>query len=134
MGSSKKPEQNVDDYYMSIHFGVCTGPVDEVTGIFVGEKLAWSGTKQSSGLIQVSKRNLFGGNKKEGGVEGSVFVLMGSDDQVLPDPVSSRFGLTPGDLPGFRGILSLFFTGPSLWDEVFPEVPPPGGGDPGEGG
>lgn len=154
-------------YYMSIHMGLCRGPVDEIVQIKVGDLTAWpfpegsspqgevlaellakifakSGlakpnrrltaaegpggstviamdngevyesdtipisTWRSTGDFRIDAPNLFGGDKKEGGVAGSVRVMMGFLDQVVPPWIKTRMG---GRVPDFRGVTTLFFDG-----------------------
>lgn len=122
MGSSKKKaKQDVTDYYLSMHFGVCHGPVDEVKGLIVGEKPVWNGSVSGNGTISVQRRNMLGGNKKEGGYEGPVAVLQGAANQVLPAGLAAKLG-PAGSVPGFRGILSLFFHGPFYWGSNSPYI------------
>lgn len=139
MGKSKSPKQEVVDYRMSVHVGVCLGPVDAILGIYINEKEAWSGELTTAGAIQIHKPDLFGGETKEGGPEGTVYFLPGKADQVLPDDLAARFGLTGATAPGFRGLTSLFFVGgrakASAWPALaslvaglFPSIPLPTSG------
>jgi hypothetical protein len=102
----------VTEYYMSQHFGVCI-TVDAIKKIIIKEKKAWSGrvTDRSKELIQ--KDNLFGGATKEGGATGTIYFLPGRGDQLLYDELANRLktGSTGADVPGYRGLTSLFFTG-----------------------
>lgn len=108
---SSKPKMEVVDYYLSIHYGVCLGPVDRITKITVDKKEAWTGNVTAHSSFRISKRDLFGGNKKEGGVDGVVEYMPGREDQVLSQSLASRLGLTPATAPAYRGITSLFFSG-----------------------
>lgn len=110
MGSSskKKAKQQVADYYLSMHYGLCHGPVDEVKQLIIGEKSVWKGSVGANSVITVWQRNMLGGNKQEGGYEGNVAVLMGASDQVLPERIGPKMGAA-SRMPGFRGITSLFF-------------------------
>lgn len=106
----------VADYYLAAHVGVCHGPVDAVLEIQVGEKVAWTGSSTpSSGSpvdghnVAISNEGLFGGNKKEGGVEGVMTVLHGSSSQLIPSKIAQFIGRSRDKTPGYRGILSLFF-------------------------
>lgn len=102
------------EYYMSFHFGLCHGPVDSFTRFEAGDKLAWSGTitASSSGVstnvAQVRARGLFGGKKKEGGLEGDLIVRMGEATQVADSYLVAKLG---APVPGFRGITSLIYRG-----------------------
>jgi hypothetical protein len=101
----------VADYYMSTHFGLCYGPIDALTGIYVKEKEAWVGYATAETAININQRELFGGNKKEGGVAGFAHYLPGGNAQILPEGLAARLGRTSATAPGFRGLASIFFVG-----------------------
>jgi hypothetical protein len=106
-------KQQVTLYYMSQHFGICT-PLDQIRGITINEKVAWSGSISAQTTIAIDKPDLFGGPTKQGGVKGTVYFLPGREDQVLPDNLAQKLGRADGaDCPGYRGVASAFFTGPS---------------------
>lgn len=107
---SKTPKQSVVDYRMSIHFGICTGPVDALLGVWVGEKQALSTNTTAATAFNVTKLELFGGVKKEGGVMGAIHYLPGVASQILSTLLAGKLGRLPLTCPGFRGIASLFFT------------------------
>lgn len=108
---SKKPKMEVTEYYMSIHFGICTGPLDEIQQIVIDKKEAWRGNVSAASNIGINKQNLFGGLKKEGGVSGTVAYLPGDEAQVMPAGLASRMRLTPETCPAYRGMASAFFYG-----------------------
>jgi hypothetical protein len=112
----KKPKQEIVAYGMSIHFGVCAGPVDYMSNLIIDEKRAWPADwpAQLTGLTQLgmSLPDLFGGEKKEGGLVGLVTWLPGEANQVMPENLASRFSLTSATMPAYRGIASIFFSGP----------------------
>lgn len=107
----KSGEVRIYKYNMSIHWGVCHGPVDEVKAIYGGEKLAWEGSITENASISIDKAGLYGGIKKEGGLVGRVDFMLGGSDQLATPALASRLGGTPTTVPGFRGILSAFFYG-----------------------
>lgn len=107
---SKKPTQQVADYLLSIHYGVCH-LADAITRIRYNDKDIWTGSIGGNSVAAIDLPNLFGGNKKEGGVRGRLHVLHGASDQLLGSELAGRLGGTPTTVPGFRGITSLFFTG-----------------------
>lgn len=111
MGKAKKPTVQVTEYRMSILYGICLGPIDTLWRIFVGEKQAWEGGLTAKATVDISERELFGGIKQEGGVEGRLFFLPGADDQVLDETLAARLGRTAATCPAFRGLAALFFTG-----------------------
>lgn len=110
MAGSPAGKASVSEYRLSMHFGICHGPVDLVTRLQIGDKDAWVGTPGiNDGYIEINNKELFGGIQKEGGVQGLVEILSGHEDQILNPDVAARLGGTPTTVPGFRGILSAFF-------------------------
>lgn len=111
-GGSAKVE--VNEYYMSIHMGICIGPVDALQAIYIGEKLAWSGEATANQVLNISQPALFGGEKKEGGAVGMAYFQPGfpaSVDYSFPANLAARLGLTADTCPAFKGFASLFFVG-----------------------
>lgn len=95
-------------YKFGIHMGLSRGPVDELREIKVGDKTAWRGSVTGNTQFQIDAPELFGGEKGEGGIQGTLTTLFGADDQVAhPDMAVSL--KTP--MPGFRGMLTCFFDG-----------------------
>lgn len=114
MGGKSSSKIEVNRYLMSIHLGICLGPVDAITAAYYGEKKYWSGYNTDNASYSISNTGLFGGDKKEGGIQGSMTLLMGRSNQVMPDDLARKLGRASGlDCPGFRGITSVFHTGPS---------------------
>lgn len=109
-GSGQQRRQVVD-YRMGLHLGFCVGEVDELTRIRIGEKVAWQGAASTQSAITINKPELFGGEQKEGGVEGIAYFLPGKSDQLLPAGLAARLGLTPSQAPGYRNIASIWFVG-----------------------
>lgn len=107
MGSSKKVTVGYR-YYMGLHFGICHGPVDALHQVNVGERVAWSGAIASSGAVVIDQAELFGGDKREGGIAGQLDVLMGEPAQAANDYLTSQLG---AGIPAFRGILSAVWRG-----------------------
>lgn len=115
------PKMKVTEYFISAHYGVCMGPVDEVTDIWYGEKKLWGGSVTANQTLQVTKRNLFGGEKVEGGFRGFIDVLLGGPTQLASEDLTAglvRNGATgvgaQTDAPGYRGILSFYIYGQPL--------------------
>ena len=108
-GSAKYP---VVRYYLSMFWGICAaGNGIELLEIKFGDKLAWQGSLKENGEIEIDKGELFGGDKKEGGVRGIATWLNGNDNQMLTERLASKFRKPPSELPGYRGLASIFFTG-----------------------
>lgn len=110
MGKSSSAKQQVTDYYLSYHGGVCLR-ADKLLSIVVREKEAWTGEVTSEAEIEINKPNLFGGVKKEGGVKGFVRYMPGGATQVMQASLAAKLGKTSATCPGYRGLVSLFFYG-----------------------
>lgn len=112
MGGKGGAKVQVSEHYMTMHVGFCAaGAGLELVALKVGEKEAWRGRMSRNKVVKIDKTDLFGGNKKEGGLRGLMWWLNGNEKQVLPGPLASRLGLTSATCPGFRGLASAFFTG-----------------------
>jgi len=63
-----------------------------------------SNSGAGGGRIRIDKPDLFGGEKREGGIVGDVDVLMGGPGQGSNNYLAACMG---GDVPGYRGLCSL---------------------------
>jgi len=90
-------------YIFSVLFGIGRGPVNCLTHIKVGDKLAWQGGVSDNTVIPINAPDLFGGAKKEGGVQGLFRNFMGRYNQVLPGASGTTFVGTTG--PYKSGVL-----------------------------
>jgi hypothetical protein len=91
-------------YYAGLHLAICHGPVDAVTRIIVGERTAWSGSVTSSQTIYVNAPELFGGDSREGGVQGYVEIKMGGAAETVSGYLQQKLGSV---IPAFRGVVSI---------------------------
>lgn len=102
-------------YYMSLLSGLCRGPIDELRMIKAGDEIAWDSHACDATLQYINKPDLFGGDKKEGGIQGPFAVFMGDDDQVLPG--AQTYGVISGG--GIIGaLLGINRTLPSVKDSI----------------
>lgn len=98
MGS--KGGQTIGFHYLfDILFGLGRGPFNDLRTIKVGDKIAWEGPLCDSDVHAIDSPNLFGGEKKEGGIQGPFRIFWGDKDQVLPGAGSADCG-SDGPLPG----------------------------------
>src|SRR5258708_1579353 len=102
-------------YYLGVEAGICLGPVDSVTRLLVGDRLAWSGNATASTVVDIGQPTLFGVDTKEGGVSGIMEIRMGELTQPPSAYMESVLGIP---LPADRGILSLIFRGRSFGEIV----------------
>lgn len=108
MGSKSKTYTVGFRYKMGLHFGLCRGPVDSVQEIIAGERPAWVGPVTDTSTVYVNSPELFGGDKREGGVLGYCDMLFGREDQGQNNYLLSKLGSL---IPAFRGIVSVVFNG-----------------------
>lgn len=91
-------------YYLGAHMALCY-PVDMIQEIQIGDRTCWTGSA-STGQISVNAPNLFGGDEREGGVGGTIDVLMGAQTQAKNSYLMGQLG---SGIPAFRGVFSLVF-------------------------
>ena len=138
MGGKKKQTIGYR-YYFSLHIGIGRGPVNQIAEVRVGGLTAYGGAinlKDSGRLVYINKPELFGGDKKEGGIQGPMYCYNGAPDQVLQPRLTSAPPGSPGilagikknsntvtrslpsiasslggDVPNFRGVVTLWYDG-----------------------
>ena len=93
-------------YYLGLHMGLCLGPVDAVTELRVADRVAWTGNVTDNDSVTIDAEELFGGEEREGGIRGTLDIMMGGPSQAPNSYLQSVQG-TPQ--PGYRGLLSLVF-------------------------
>lgn len=101
-------------YYLGFHMALCHGPVDAITQIRVAERTIWSGSVTSNTTLTISQPDLFGGKKREGGLEGRIDLMFGGSSQTANSYLSSVQG-SGGTvtIPAYRGVVSLVARGES---------------------
>ena len=117
MGSSSSKKPKVTRYYFDIHFGIGL-PIDELVEIKASDKTAWRGSVTDNQQVFINAPNLFGGDEGEGGLQGTLDVMMGAEDQgVLPRLAAMLGGL----VPAFRGITTAFYSGLICTSNPYPK-------------
>ena len=113
MGSSKSGGKvEIAEYSISMHLGLCSYSEGiQLLNVKYGEKEIWNGQLTDQDAVSVNDPELFGGVKKEGGVKGLIWWLPGKVNQILPESLARKFGLTSSTSPGYRGLASIFLTG-----------------------
>lgn len=104
MGGGSKKQTIGYKYYLDVHAILTHGPVDLLLGLQFDKRTAWSGSL-ASGTFNVSADNLFGGDKREGGVSGSIDFMSGGPAQTPNSYLDSILI----DTPAFRGVSGLVF-------------------------
>lgn len=122
MGKGKK-KAKVPYYYMSLHYGICHGPIQSINQIAIRDKPVFCGTMDTNGVIYVNMPELFGGQTAEGGVYGAIECYLGTGDQKMTQLTAKRFDKTSDTMLGYRGLANVFFRGPDESEELL--IPPP---------
>lgn len=106
-GGGGSVKQQVADYFLGLHYGICT-EVDSINYMQIDDnKIDLNVT--SNQTITLNQQGLFGGRTKNGGIGGKIDFMMGRPDQKITAAFAARLGGTPDTLPGFRGISSAYF-------------------------
>jgi hypothetical protein len=95
-------------YLMGVHMGLARGPIDELVHIQVGELTAWAGSQSEEGEFEIDAPKLFGGDKREGGISGTVSYMPGHATQGVTAKLAAMLG---GLVPAFRGVTTMFYDG-----------------------
>lgn len=93
-------------YFMGLHMAICHGPVDSVNQIYVGERSLEITPTAVNTTAFISQKDLFGGDKKEGGILGDLDIELGGGAQPVNSYLALQFG---ADTPAFRGVTCLVF-------------------------
>lgn len=95
------------DYLVGMHILLCHGPIDGVKQIYVGDELAWPNhddktelASDNTATLTIDQPNLFGGNKKEGGVEGDIDIQYGGSSQTPNTYLAQKMSPCSGALVG----------------------------------
>ena len=106
MGKASKPTIGFR-HYMYLYMGESHSN-DYLAAVKVGGEAAWEGEFYGSGTINIQKPMLFGGDKKEGGIVGTLTVMQGEPTQV---PLPYLQAQVPGPWPAGRGLCTTLFNG-----------------------
>jgi len=96
-------------YRMSVHYGICMGPIQAVRRIRIGERVAWGGELTNDNAFF----NLYDPEfweESNGGIAGRVMFRFGSADQKQHARVAAKYGEEPDTMPGYRGMTHVMFT------------------------
>jgi hypothetical protein len=114
VGGSKKQTIGYR-YYLGMHFILCHGPIDSISRIRIEKKTAWIGFN-TGGSITIDKPTMFGGDEKEGGIQGTIDIEMGAASQVQNSYLTSVLGAI---IPAYRGLVGVVFRRPYLGNSSY---------------
>lgn len=118
MGGSSKSQIVGYKYFFGVHMGLGRGPVDAIHEVRVADKRAWIGEVTGNATINIDAPELFGGDEREGGIRGPLEVMMGGPTQEASTGLKAMLGSV---LPGFRGMVTLFFNGLIATNNPYPK-------------
>lgn len=119
MSGGKKSQVVGYRYYFGIHMGIGRGPVDELHEVKVGDRTAWRGNVSTNQTININAPNLFGGDDKEGGVKGTLDVMLGGPTQVASTRLQNMLG---SGISAFRRMFTLFYDGQVSANNPYPKA------------
>lgn len=106
MGKGSKPTIGFW-YSMGLHIGWCAGPVDAFLELRGGDRTAWQGEVTGSSVIEIRAANLYGGEKKEGGIVGPLTLMFGEQTQAPNAYLVDQLG----PQSAYRGLFTAAFKG-----------------------
>lgn len=132
----KKGRKKYVQYFLSWDMGFCHGPVDSVEQVYFKEKPVFpedgSGRVMTPNLVvPINQPELFGGDEREGGIQGDLHVFLGGPDQLQNQAFCDRIGWAINTAPGYRGLVHIGLFGNNVSDNAgaciaanSPSVPP----------
>jgi len=94
-------------YYVSLHLGLCHGPVTSILKVRAGDDTVWTGTSGPSATLTISKPSLWGGDKSGGGLDGTLELLGGESSQTAHAYLQGHIP----DVPAYRGLQAALWRG-----------------------
>ena len=117
MSSGGSKSQVIGYWYKYLQALVlCKGPVDAILEFRAGGRTAWKGVVTETSRVYVNALNLWGGQKKEGGVQGYLDLQLGDADQEPNDYLSAKLGSAQ---PAYRGLALAVWRG-GRWGAMNP--------------
>ena len=107
-GSSSSSAVSGYKYYMAVEVTLCLGPIDSIEDILIADR-SLGVSASSNTTLDIDNEELFGGEKREGGVSGGIEVRMGGADQLGSSYVATIMQVP--EVPANRGVVTLLFRG-----------------------
>lgn len=90
-------------YFLGVHFILSLGPIERLLRIDVNKRRIWIGNLREAASAYINKPEIFGGTKREGGIQGTLDFLPGYATQTANPYLASKLGA----VPAFRGVSSV---------------------------
>lgn len=99
------------NYRLAWHDGLCKGPIDAFLEFRGADKTAWKGRATWSTALTISAPGLWGGDKDQGGVNGTLRLMFGEAGQLPNAYLTSIFGPC---IAAHRGMMTVAWEG-GIW-------------------
>lgn len=99
------------NYRLAWHDGLCKGTIDAFLEFRGADKVAWKGRATESAALNISAPGLWGGDKDQGGVNGTLRLMFGTADQLPNAYLVSVFGPR---IAAHRGMMTVAWEG-GIW-------------------
>lgn len=109
-------------YSFSILAGICRGPVDSVFLVKADGKIFYDQNIADNGAAPVQAPDLFGGDKGQGGLLGTLEFYFGRFDQVISFTSLIRRIMVGLRVPQMRGVLTTFYDGRICSNDPYPKA------------
>lgn len=104
MGGKSKSITVGYKYYMTMHVGIAL-ELDAIMEWKGADRTAWAGLIEDAGSLSINAPELYGGEKREGGIQGLAMVFFGREGQGVSADLVSLQGTPQPDYLGFTGIV-----------------------------
>lgn len=119
MGNEKGTSFGGYRFYFNEHLGICKNVV-RLLGITFEEKVAWTGNAGSGETVYINEPALFGGDERQGGVQGHIDILGGEASQVQNEHLLEVIG---EDVSAYRWLTSFVLRDFYRGKNPYPKTP-----------
>lgn len=115
MASSSSKQTVGYKHYASMLLSFCLGRIDAVRKIYYDDEEAWSGNVTDNTSIYINQPDLLGGDESSGGIQGTVRLYFGDEDQTADPTLSSKYPLVPAYRNRFTAYCHNLYLGTSQY-------------------
>lgn len=105
MGGSSRRQTVGYRYFVGIHAVFCRGPIDAILKVFFDDRDVFNGSF-TGGVMNIDQPNLFGGESREGGIQGDINFQFGGPTQTTDSYLVTQNGSSQ---PAYRNVVSAVF-------------------------
>lgn len=109
-------------YYFSILAGICRGPIDSIFIVEADGKIFYDNEITHSTAVIVNAPQLFGGDKGQGGLVGTMDLYFGAADQIITLADKIRNIMAGLRVSQMRGVVTSFYDGEICANDPYPKA------------